>query len=181
VNQHRPHTPNTRMTVHDAARRLGISEDAVRMRVKRGTLAAEREGGRLYVLLTPDPTTERTDRTEELIDELRQRTRSLEEQLREERCANDEHRRLLAAALERIPALEAPRKPPGRPEDEEAWSEGHGMSPKDPDTHQPWHFQRYGAPPAEPPADAEASRMPQEQPEEPGPTASHSGAPEQRP
>jgi hypothetical protein len=169
------------MTVHDAARKLGISEDAVRMRVKRGTLAAEREGGRLYVLLTPDPTTEPTDRTEELIEELREHTRSLEEQLREERRANDENRRLLAAAFERIPALEAPRMPPERPEDKDAWTEGHGMSPKDPDTHQPWHFQRYGSPPAESPADSEASRMPQEQPEKPGPTAPRSGAPEQRP
>src|SRR3712207_7740677 len=33
------------------------------MRIKRGTLSADREGGRLYVLLTEEP----TDRTSELI------------------------------------------------------------------------------------------------------------------
>jgi excisionase family DNA binding protein len=94
-----------RMTVHDAARRLGISEDAVRMRVKRGTLEAEREGGRLYVLLTPDPTSEPTDRTNELITELRDRVRSLEEQMQEERAANRENRRIIAALTQRIPEL----------------------------------------------------------------------------
>ncbi len=82
------------------------------MRVKRRTLPSTREGGRLYVLLntepTPDP--ERThDRTSELIAALR-------EQLQAERQAHAEARRLLMAALERIPALEAPpRDAPGAP------------------------------------------------------------------
>src|SRR5215203_815623 len=50
---------------------------------------------------------------EELIGDLRDRVRSLEEQLREERRANDENRRLLLAALERIPPqLEAPQEQP---------------------------------------------------------------------
>jgi predicted ArsR family transcriptional regulator len=100
-----------RLTVHEAARKLGISEDAVRMRVKRGTVEAERENGRLYVLLTDDPTTEPTDRTDELIDELRDRVRSLEEQLGEERDANRENRRIIAALTQRIPELEAPSEP----------------------------------------------------------------------
>jgi excisionase family DNA binding protein len=52
-----PTANQRRLTVHEAARRLRISEDAVRMRVKRGTLEAEREGGRLYVLLRPDDRT----------------------------------------------------------------------------------------------------------------------------
>src|SRR5215213_10476084 len=73
-----PTTNQQRLTVHDAARRLGISEDAVRMRVKRGTLSADKEGGRLYVLLDIEPTTDRTpDRTGELIEELRGRVLSL--------------------------------------------------------------------------------------------------------
>jgi excisionase family DNA binding protein len=114
VNQHRDH----RMTVHDAARRLGISEDAVRMRVKRGTLEAEREGGRLYVLLTDEPTTEPTDRTNELIAELRDRVRSLESQLDHERDANRENRRIIAALTSRIPELEPPA-PPESPEPRE--------------------------------------------------------------
>ena len=78
------------------------------MRVKRGTLPSTREGGRLYVLLNVDPTPEPErphdgthDRTSELIDTLR-------EQLEAERQAHAEARRLLAAALERTPAIEAP-------------------------------------------------------------------------
>jgi hypothetical protein len=108
VNQHY----DQRMTVHDAARRLGISEDAVRMRVKRGTLEADREGGRLYVLLTDEPTIEPTDRTDELIAELKDRVRSLEDQLGQEREANRENRRIIAALTSRIPEIEAPREAP---------------------------------------------------------------------
>jgi hypothetical protein len=80
------------------------------MRVKRGTLPSTREGGRLYVLLNTEATPEpgrphvRThDRTSELIATLR-------EQLQAERQAHSEARRLLAAALERIPAIEAPQE-----------------------------------------------------------------------
>jgi hypothetical protein len=90
-----------RMRVYDAAHRLGISEDAVRMRVKRGTLDAQREGGRLYVVLEGEPTPEPADRTDELLNELRDRVRSLEE-------ANRENRRIIAALTARIPAIEAP-------------------------------------------------------------------------
>ena len=105
-----------RLTVHEAARRLGLSEGAVRMRVKRGTLEAEREAGRLYVMLDAEPTTEPTDRTDELITELRDRVRSLEDQLGQERDANRENRRIIAALTSRIPELPAPQEPPGDPE-----------------------------------------------------------------
>ena len=110
------------LTVHDAARVLGISEDAVRMRIKRGTLAADKQGGRLYVYLTTDQTTEPTpDRTDALIAELQDRVRSLED-------ANRENRRIIAALTSRIPQLEAPR---GAPEAAEtATPEPEGASPR---------------------------------------------------
>jgi hypothetical protein len=98
---------------------LGITVDAVRSRVKRGTIDHERVGGRVYVLLGDDEarpghdqggdqggdqgTTAPEDRTAELIATLR-------EQLQAERQAHAEARRLLAAALERIPAIEAPQE-----------------------------------------------------------------------
>ena len=100
-----PTANQQRLTVHDAARRLGVSEDAVRMRVKRGTLSSDKEGGRLYVLLDIEPT---TDRTDELIEELKGRVHSLEYQLGQEREANRENRRIIAALTSRIPAIEAP-------------------------------------------------------------------------
>ncbi len=41
-----------RVTIQEAARRLGVSEGAVRKRVKRGTLEHDKErGGRVYVYL----------------------------------------------------------------------------------------------------------------------------------
>src|SRR5215210_1569759 len=111
-----------RLTVHDAARRLGVSEDAVRMRVKRGKLSSDKEGGRLYVLLDVEPTSEPTiDRTDELIEELKGRVQSLEDQLGQERDANRENRRIIAALTSRIPAIEAPQEAAG---DAETASEG---------------------------------------------------------
>jgi hypothetical protein len=87
------------------------------MRVKRGTLLSKRESGRLYVLLNTEPTPEPErphdgthDRTSELIDTLR-------EQLEAERQAHAEARRLLMAALERIPPqIEAPQEATDAPE-----------------------------------------------------------------
>jgi hypothetical protein len=40
--------------VTEAADALGITVDAVRSRIKRGTMAHERKGGRVYVLLGAD-------------------------------------------------------------------------------------------------------------------------------
>jgi hypothetical protein len=107
------------VTVSEAAQALGITPEAVRMRIKRGTLRSEKRAGRVYVLLGPRPTTEHTteqttkpglDHTEDLIATLR-------EQVQAERQAHAETRRLLAAALERIPPqLEPPSEPPGASE-----------------------------------------------------------------
>jgi hypothetical protein len=83
------------------------------MRVKRGTLPSTREGGRLYVLLNTEPTPEPErphDRTHERErDELIAQLRSEVEAWREEARRKDH---LLAAALERIPAIEAPQESP---------------------------------------------------------------------
>ena len=101
----------------EAADALGLTVDAVRSRVKRGTIDHVRVGSRVYVLLGADEAhpghdqdsaqvsdqeaRQSEDRTAELIATLR-------EQLQAERQAHAEARRLLAAALERIPAIEAP-------------------------------------------------------------------------
>jgi hypothetical protein len=120
--------PPGRMTasIPEAARILGISEEAVRGRIKRSTLESVKVGGRTHVLLAADQTRQDDDRTEDpsargsdssaLTSALEARIESLERQLEEardrERQANErdrENRRLLAAALERIPPqLEAP-------------------------------------------------------------------------
>jgi hypothetical protein len=82
-------------------------------------LVADKDERRLYALLGAEP----TDRTDELIAEPRDRVRSLEDQLDQEREANRENRRIIAALTSRIPELEAPAEsapdapgsPPRRP------------------------------------------------------------------
>jgi hypothetical protein len=114
------------------------------MRVKRGKLSANKEGGRLYVLLDIEPTTEpTTDRTDELIEELKDRVHRLEYQLDQEREARTEERRrqdTVIAQLSRaneeqartIRQLEAPseaRESPQTAEEESDRAEPHSDAP----------------------------------------------------
>jgi hypothetical protein len=122
VNDHRgERRSERRVHLSEAAALLGVSKDAVRMRVKRGTLRSEKGGdGRVYVWVNVvpdgDPNTvhpeSQVDAWRELIDELRDRVRSLEE-------SNRENRRIIAALTQRIPEIEAPdpSEPPGGPTD----------------------------------------------------------------
>ena len=122
-------TPKRRVTVAEAARILGTTGEAIRSRIKRGTLPSVKEGGTVYVLLTADQTPpepqpdadQTTDQTrpDALIESLLDQVAYLREQLAAERRANDENRRLLLAALERIPPqLEPPESPEPREEPE---------------------------------------------------------------
>jgi hypothetical protein len=115
-----------RVTVAEAADILGITAEAVRTRIKRGKLESVKEppaaGGTVYVLLEADQTRPNIDPTSQGQDPTTDQTSprlleakddliaTLREQLQAERQAHSEARRLLAAALERIPPqLEAPR------------------------------------------------------------------------
>jgi hypothetical protein len=107
-----------RVHLSEAAALLGVSKDAVRMRVKRGTLPSEKgEDGRVYVWVNDNPDGDpdtvhpepQVKAWRELIDELRDRVRSLEE-------SNRENRRIIAALTSRIPAIEAPQEPLGSSE-----------------------------------------------------------------
>jgi hypothetical protein len=102
-----------RVTVADAAEMLGISQDAVRMRVKRGKLEGDKEGNRLLVWIDPDQTEDQTSSARFATDELLEAYRDEITFLRRELERKDH---LLAAALERIPAIEAPPEPRGSPE-----------------------------------------------------------------
>src|SRR5829696_5347104 len=101
-----------RLTVPQAAETLGITTDAVRMRLSRGTLASERQEGRVYVLLdddlTSDTTIDSSAPARELVDAKDETIRLLTQQLESERRANEENRRIIAALTSRIPELEAP-------------------------------------------------------------------------
>src|SRR5215213_4274707 len=109
-----------RYTVTEAADMLGITTGAVRNRLSRGTLRKVKESGTVYVLLPADMSRDAERDADDtppgmppsdsdvLTSELRDRLRYVEGQLEAERQAHAEARRLLAAALERIPAIEAP-------------------------------------------------------------------------
>ncbi len=104
-----------RYTVPEAATVLGISPEAVRSRISRGTLDIVREEGRVYVLLPDQPVTDRTHDLSPVVEALQDEVRYLREELaRRDEAYREESRRkdhLLAAALERIPPqLEPPRE-----------------------------------------------------------------------
>ncbi len=123
----RPGDEMVRLTVAEAADRLGISAVGVRKRVQRNQIPHERgEDGRVFVWILPGETRHVRARDEpvqsrdELIDELRDRLRYVERQLEQEREARTEERRrhdtLMAQLLQRIPELEAPAEPRESPE-----------------------------------------------------------------
>lgn len=113
--------PIRRTTVAEAAEILGISAEAVRGRIRRGTLPVEREGGTVYVLLDeskPGRTT--TDQSRTTADQPTDRTdlliAALREQLAQANERDRENRRIIAALTQRIPAIEASAEAsPGEP------------------------------------------------------------------
>jgi hypothetical protein len=109
-----------RATLREASEELGLSIEAVRKRVKRGSLRSDKDpDGRVYVYLDtggdaspPRAETEGSD----LVDELRRQNDYLREQLDIRTEELREHRRLLAGLIERVPELEAPSEQPEAPE-----------------------------------------------------------------
>ncbi len=125
-----------RLTVQEAAEALGTSVDAVRMRIRRGSLESEKEpDGRVYVWLNGDSseTKPRLDgEPDALISAKNETIRVLSEQLESEREARRRADTIIAqltqanaALVARMPELEAPRE---RPEDAETVEE----APEDP-------------------------------------------------
>jgi DNA-directed RNA polymerase specialized sigma24 family protein len=132
-----------RYTVDEAADILGISAGAVRNRISRSTLQSVREGGRVFVLLHADMSRDNRglqSADNALTSALEARIESLEHQLEAERGSSAELRRLLAAALERIPPqLEAPEEP--ETPSESAPTTG---PPETPTEGRPWWRRMFG-------------------------------------
>jgi hypothetical protein len=105
--------------VGEAAQELGISTDAVRKRIARGSLRSDRENGSVRVRLD-DGRSEagREAHSEVLAESLRDQVGYLRSQLDIRTEELREHRRIIAALTQRIPELEAPAspEPPGGPE-----------------------------------------------------------------
>jgi hypothetical protein len=121
-----------RMSVYAAAEILGVTVDAIRKRIQRGTIPYERDDGRVWVLLeasgnVPDEGQRDYRSASDFIDELREQVRHLREMLDEERDARRRADMIIAqlartnAALAgRVPELDGEpdnpeRPPPGSP------------------------------------------------------------------
>jgi hypothetical protein len=107
-----------RLSVSDAAKVLGISVQAVHGRVNRGTIEHEREDGKIYVFLTDDDVENQQALNTDVhgvynayITSLKSEIESLKQdrEVWQEEARRKDH--LLAAALERIPALETAEEP----------------------------------------------------------------------
>ncbi len=128
-------TAQDRVTIQEAARRLGVKEDAIRKRIQRGTLRHEKaEKGRVFVWVdaaqdTTQDATEDTyqaaylDARNEVVEELRDRIQSLERRLDEERESRRRADTIIAQLTQanatlatRVPELEPPQEPPGAPQ-----------------------------------------------------------------
>jgi hypothetical protein len=111
--------------VGEAARELGVSTDAIRKRISRGSLESSREDGRVLVWRADGGTKAgreaQVDR-EALIESLQDQVAYLRSQLDIRTDELREHRRIIAALTQRIPEIEAPREqeapqePPGGPQ-----------------------------------------------------------------
>jgi hypothetical protein len=152
-----------RVTVSEAALLLGVSEDAVRSRLKRGTLRRETgSDGTVLVVLGPEgapnrPTTNRNqpatdqhpkDMMQEHLDSLQDQIVHLRQQLDEAHEANRENRRIIAGLVQRVPELEpareAPPEPPEAPENASAGPEGVEVPLKE--ERPPWWRRWFGQP-----------------------------------
>jgi excisionase family DNA binding protein len=122
-----------RLTVQEAAEVLGTSVDAVRMRVRRGSLQSEKDpDGRVHVWVDEDSSETKLGLDGEpsmLISAKDETIHVLTQQLEAERRANEENRRIIAALTSRIPAIEAPsdaRGPAERSDPSDTPDQGEG-------------------------------------------------------
>jgi excisionase family DNA binding protein len=132
TNQDSDMTEPLRVTVEDAARLLGVSVDAVRKRIERGSLRSEKDGTTRYVFLDPGRTQLDSDRTSP-DDDLTDKVTILEEHIqflrRELEVWQEEARRkdhIIAALTERIPELEPAQDIPSEPRESVVTTSGNG-------------------------------------------------------
>jgi excisionase family DNA binding protein len=119
-------------TVHEAAQVLGVTVDAIRKRIQRGTIPHERhENGRVYVLLDTartlqdDGQDKYQTRRDDLVESLREQVEYLKAVVstRDEEIRRRDH--IIAGLVERLPPqLEAPQTAAEEPEGTDSPSTG---------------------------------------------------------
>ena len=117
-------TAQDRVTIQEAAQRLGVKEDAIRKRIQRGSLRHEKtQEGRVFVWVdtAQDATRDTTEDTyqdvsrDAVLAAKDETIAALQEQLAQANERDRENRRIIAALTQRIPAIEAPESPEPRP------------------------------------------------------------------
>jgi excisionase family DNA binding protein len=113
-----------RVTIAEAAKQLGVTQEAIRQRIRRGTIESHKDEGKTYVYIDEAPKVEPpVSPNTELLDVLRSQIASLEsdkEALREEALRKDQ---IIANLIHKVPEpqeqqpqLEAPA------EEKEPWT-----------------------------------------------------------
>ena len=142
-----------RLTVAEAASALGISQDAVRKRIARGTISHDRdESGRVFVYLAPSETVHKVDQdtAQDAASKTVQDTyiRSLEDQIAFLRGELERKDAILLNLTERIPELEAPSEPRESPQTVEEGPERAETRPAKVETQEgvqrPWWRRVFG-------------------------------------
>jgi uncharacterized small protein (DUF1192 family) len=132
-----------RYTVQEAAEILGTTVDAIRGRIRRGTLASTKVDGQVYVLLdtasreqhSDEPTTKHADSRQltydqaQLIDSLQERIAASEDQIEWLRREVERKDTIIMQMAQRIPELEPAREPTPEPRESpvtasEDWGDG---------------------------------------------------------
>src|SRR5215208_1012650 len=123
--QNRPQDVLDRLTVAQAADRLGVTQDAVRKRIARGTIRHEKDyEGRIFVYLDTFERKSNThqnngqDEESKTVSDADQDkyTRSLEDQIQFLRAELERKDAILMSLTQRIPELKAPAEPREAPE-----------------------------------------------------------------
>jgi predicted ArsR family transcriptional regulator len=105
-----------RVTVSEAAERLGVTPDALRQRVRRGTIQHDKESdGRVYVYLDKSHTPPQNAH-DDLVDALRDQVETLKTELADWKAEAQRKDTIIMSLTQRIPELEAPSEPRESPE-----------------------------------------------------------------
>ena len=137
-----------RVTIREAAARLGVTEAAIRKRIQRGSLDKEMGGdGRVYVYLDlsqdmshPESQVHRDPLVEELVEELRDRVAFLERALERRSVEAERYQQIVAGLTQannqlatRLRELQAPSGPSEGTES----SEAHTVASEEPERAEP--------------------------------------------
>jgi hypothetical protein len=153
------HESTQRYTIPEAAKALRLTEEAVRQRVKRGTLNSVKVDGSLFVLLESDTSSDRSSEQEQpandgsinrpndtsrLVDVLEGEVAHLRRQLEQANERDRENRRIIAALTGRIPelppgSLPKPREPDLTAPEEPGGARGRPVS-QEPEQQRSWLY-----------------------------------------